>query len=1330
MKKLITILVLAAMLLTTFVVAASETYLGAVNSVDSISDIPEGAEYGEADEYLTGSAASESRESLAGVSGDDAYVLVINSSFNAAANKEGISSGWLLDNRGGVPRNELIGNYGQLSDVSDKAGTALIREFNKTETGLLSVYAKVIVDGNDGAYLEFRNDKEQSVYQVMLKNGGWQLLGADGKYTELCKLGDTMSYDFRVFIDLDNRCAATYINGKDCGVHSLSVGADGCNLLNFRFATTDEAITCFSPLAFEVTANYALYDNFSFLTDGKPFGWELKEAEVQDGALNIRKGGTADFSFDPVSGKPVAEFMYLYRASDELTLSLGSDGKDIAVFTTDNEGFSVNGENVYKCDFSDLWYRLRFELDVPSQTMLVKVNGRDAATIPFAAETASIDSLHIESGSNDAIQLDNFRVFRVYDRADYVPEPVVPTDSEGYIVGMNVCSLWRNGAHYGWSCVSPYDDTRPVLGYYDEGLPETADWEIKYTVEHGIDFQAFCIYMGHSNAPQRPEADHLYDGFMNAKYSDLTKFCVIWECANAGSPYSMDEWQKNYVPYFIENYFKDPRHIVIDNRPVLCVFGADYLSSSLGGDANVKMAFDYLEEEIKKYGFDGMIYLACGSSSSRLADMGFDGCYAYNWGINGYKLEVNTSRILSSANEGSVYTVPTVSVGFNSIPWHGTRYPMMSMTDYASAHEWVKNEYLTTYPEEEWQKKLVMLSTWNEYGEGTYLMPTTDEKGFGYLDVIREAYTDEKIDASINTLPTAEQLYRINRLYPQYRRLLRLNGSYTEQLNEDNSVLLYAIDFSERQDAKCISISDVSYSDDGLSGKVSRPYPMITLNSVEPVDLDSVDYIRITAKLEKGSSMQIFFLTDTDKTWDETKGKSLSASTGDTELTYYYIPASELKGFTGSLAAFRIDPGNTIGNSFTVKSVEFLKMSLSKTIVIDGNSFNQKLRPQRNGKGEICVAFDPSIGMDFALNCFHLWEKETGTLTLNFVDHTVVYTVGSDSYLLDGVSKKLTCALGSVDALPLIPIEQLCADVGYKCSVGSDGIVTIETDYADYYAKKNEGRVYAQWEFDFIGDTEGWSSSSMQLLVNNGYLSCTSIGTSNDPILYYGNEISIDTSKYTKLECKVRYKYSGSPQQLVIYFATDKDGNMDEEKTLRYTLGGLDSQDEWETFTIDLTKLPQWKDTVTNLRFDPFNAVGHMDIDYIRFVPDETTVVTSAETTEDPPQEPATPEEPTTPDESSTPEESATSDDVTSDDVTTDATDSDKTTESDDIGILIPIETYDPVVSEDATPTVTGAPTESAGSGEVAPPTGSPIIIAAVVAAISACGAVVAKKRK
>ena len=52
------------------------------------------------------------------------------------------------------------------------------------------------------------------------------------------------------------------------------------------------------------------------------------------------------------------------------------------------------------------------------------------------------------------------------------------------------------------------------------------------------------------------------------------------------------------------------------------------------------------------------------------------------------------------------------------------------------------------------------------------------------------------------------------------------------------------------------------------------------------------------------------------------------------------------------------------------------------------------------------------------------------------------------------------------------------------------------------------------------------------------------------------------------------------------------------------------------------------------------------------------------------------------------------------------------------------------VASEVVTSIVTDGPTESAGGGTSAVPTGSPMIIAAVVSAISACGVMIAKKRK
>ena len=106
--------------------------------------------------------------------------------------------------------------------------------------------------------------------------------------------------------------------------------------------------------------------------------------------------------------------------------------------------------------------------------------------------------------------------------------------------------------------------------------------------------------------------------------------------------------------------------------------------------------------------------------------------------------------------------------------------------------------------------------------------------------------------------------------------------------------------------------------------------------------------------------------------------------------------------------------------------------------------------------------------------------------------------------------------------------------------------------------------------------------------------------------------------------------------------------------------------------------------------------------------PEETTVVTtSAETTEAPTQEATT---------------KVVTDIVTSE-VT--VTDDSGNVVTDDEGNAVT-----EVVSEVVTSIVTDEPTGNAGEGEVAPPTGSPMIIAAVVAAISACGIVVAKKRK
>ena len=1163
------------------------------------------------------------------LSGDDAYLLVTgrNSSLRSEAG-DGVKSGWLYDGRGGAPMTSLAGAYSSLVDTSTEHGTAFIREFNKTTTGRVVLQTGVTLgnDSYEGAYLEYRNDTGDSVYRLKAVDGAWQVLKADGTYHKLCDIGAERSFAVHVVVDLDNHRSTTYLNGTDYGTYALSVSPEKTNLLNFRFATDETGTAMLTPGTIKMTVNYGVYELFDFGRSARyyggddavelPVGWNGSQgAQMSGSSLKLPAGAFASTQFLPVSGKVVAEFIVLQPKGEAVSYELKSGEKVVARFTADADNYSVNGVRVYENYVHNLWYRFRFELDTDAETILVKVNGRRTAEVPFAAAATSVDNLTVTNGASSDVFFDTFKVFRTVEREDYVPKPIVPAGEDKYTVGMNVCSLWVNELHGGWGCISPHDDLEPVLGFYDEGNPETADWEIKYLVEHGIDFQAFCIYFNTTNGVLNidNERTHLYNAFMNAKYSDMTKFAMLWEAGNAQSPDSMESWKKNYVPYFIENFFKDDRYMTIDNRLVLCVFGWQNLSKRIGGDDKVKEMFDYLEEEVKKLGYDGMLYLASDAAGKQMEAMGFDGSYAYNWGTSGYSLDHNMNSILNSAKYTGMYTVPTISVGFNNIGWSNNehRWPMMTVSDYAAAQKWVKEEYLPTYAKEDWQKNFVMLSTWNEYGEGTYIMPTADERGFGYLDALREAYTDEKADAALNTVPTAAQKVRINRMYPQYRHLLRRDGFVTDTSSAEDLEVAALIDFTKDDGGFNVgNIENIEFTQNGAVG-VSGGDALINRELSCEYTLDRVPAIRITMQSAKGEGAQLFFMTASDTAPSESKSfKFLSASD---EMTEYIIPTTGNKSWAGSITKIRLDPVDGAGKTFTVKSVELLAETdmIPKNMFIDGQKTDNFFPPCASEKGDMLVAFDPRQAIDYRLGIFHEWDKENGVLTLNMREHTLVYTVGSSGYLLDGAEKDLGYPLPSIDGLPYLPIEKFCADVGYSYKLNDDNIIEVETDSKWYYDQIKD-RKPGVWNFNLPGDTEGWYSSFMSLAVNSdGFMEAASMSDSNDPTIL-SEELALSAAKYSKLEIRVKYTWDKDPhnrpdQDMVMYFITNTDTAWSESKTLRAKLkgtaeNGKSSHGEWEEYVIDTSSCPDWKDTVTKLRFDPFNATGTMEIDYIRFV--------------------------------------------------------------------------------------------------------------------------------
>ena len=399
--------------------AMSADWFTAVNTVSAIPDVPEDASFrdgllllynagivmgsdsfgtfnpdaniirAEAAAIINRVALPEKRlhKTLDKVSYSDAYLLAQSTTMSGS--KEGIASGWLLDNRGGTPRKTLAEEgYSSLFDKDTEAGTAYIREFNKFSTGKVTLDTAFSAKG-EGVYLEYRNDSGDAVYRAEIKDNAWQLLNADGSYTKLCDLGDTVNFTFYVTVDLDNLRSNTIINKKDCGTYPLSVSADKANILNFRFATTEKSTGMLTPGKTEMFVNYAVYDNFDYdEQDALPFDW-TGDAVAKDYALLLEKG-TAGKYFGAVSGTVVAEFEMLLPKNENVTYTLTHDGEAVAAFEAKDGVFTVNGTTVYTDAVANLWYRLRFELDTSSKTVLVKVNGRKAETVPFASKASSV----------------------------------------------------------------------------------------------------------------------------------------------------------------------------------------------------------------------------------------------------------------------------------------------------------------------------------------------------------------------------------------------------------------------------------------------------------------------------------------------------------------------------------------------------------------------------------------------------------------------------------------------------------------------------------------------------------------------------------------------------------------------------------------------------------------------------------------------------------------------------------------------------------------------------------------------------------------------------
>ena len=348
-----------------------------------------------------------------------------------------------------------------------------------------------------------------------------------------------------------------------------------------------------------------------------------------------------------------------------------------------------------------------------------------------------------------------------------------------------------------------------------------------------------------------------------------------------------------------------------------------------------------------------------------------------------------------------------------------------------------------------------------------------------------------------------------------------------------------------------------------------------------------------------GERIEVFYVTDEQPSWVQDQSVQLTSTTD--EMTDYVVRVS--RSWTGNLQQLRVDPTANTGISFTVESVSLLseKPSLITKTKMTVNEMDFIIKaPSAAYDGETYIAYDLSTALDYRLAAYTDWRFKTGVLSITANGHTAVFTVGSRYYTADGITRTLPHEVYLEDGLPMIPVKALCGSLGFTCTVEGNhvGIRTHQYDYFTSIAAIPKGC----FEFNNIGFTEGWGSSMMNLHVGKeGYmtLTCTS---SNDPTSNYTLPSPMVAADYKTLTIRCRWSMENRTSDVAaMYFITDRDSTWNEAKNIRLSLPRQSSGGEFVVLTAKLANYKTWTDNITALRFDPFNAHGVMDIDYIRF---------------------------------------------------------------------------------------------------------------------------------
>ena len=1168
---------------------------------------------------------------------NDAYYII---EAVAEYGRNGLANGWKYDNRFDLTNTTGVEST-IIHDQSNDKFYRFIRDFESENEGSFKLELIVTASSsNEGIYIGMYDKDENCLFGLTPKDGVWCFFGENEISTGIAiSESNAGKFSIEIEFDLDKNTASLIMNNTYCGeitikegaIERLTLGSNkrGTGTLGFKYVrlmknypVVDRFIQGDNSANGQIPANWSVEGDFrlDYIESMRLYDMHSVRAVSAAGSVS-----TATRSFKAVSGHVSFETMILLpKKTDGASLSLMSGGREIITFTTKDGGKIYVGEQMVHDYIANVWQTLHVEAYTDQGIADIYVNGKKRATVSIDA--TSFDGIKVGFAPNEDAEMwfDDVEIYEIIEHEDYPSYPEV-APSDDYNIGMNVCWLWRDQqSGEGWDATSPFREFDSYLGFYDEGLRETADWELKWMAEHGIDFIHACWYApsSNTNAPikeMRHSYAALHDGYMMAKYSDLVDFCIMWENNNQDVT-SFEQFKEYIWNYWVEYYFTDERYARLDNKAVLTIWSTTKLKDAFGSNAEVTKALKWMNKEIQKYGYDGMIILSSTQgvvstdSYDSLKDLGFAGTYAYHWGANGYDPILqnnNNATNLQNSAASKVHHIPTVSMGFNDVARNESRSPIISVEDHLTVCQDIKT-LLGTLDTGTWKDNTLFISTWNEYSEGTYLFPT-ESTGFDYLENIRLTFTADTSDHSeIDVRPTESQIDRITHLYPQNHSPIRWYEFEEAEPESDVKIyvngqllnLTFAPKALENGDYEIVgearkrgfySLMRLYYEWDRFNGVLTLyTYRDRTVQFTVGSDImmfgDKERKLDYTFTLRDG--LPVFHIKDLCKwlgyTVTETEaGLFIQAASEEeynelmssvTDQWEFSIPG-EVQGWKGQNSKIEVTEDGTLLITPTGDDVA----------VIHSVSFNAS----NYTVIKIGVKYDPNIVKQSA----HLFFT-TGTQSSFAGTHVI-----STTYQIEGKGIGDT-----VEAIFILrnnlnfngKITQIRIDP-YTGSSFIGEIDYIRCEYVEEYSFESDlmdPNDENQWDFDT--DSEGWEfSNTTSLGVTDGCLSGSSINA--DP--YVSKNVSFAANRYHILCIGVKYFEGIETAGAKMYFQTSSSSTWDEAKAIKGIVFVPQNVREGDTVNIyfELNKNTSWTGNITILRFDPINAEGQeYSIDYIK----------------------------------------------------------------------------------------------------------------------------------